>query len=34
MTENKINRRSFMGHSLAAGAALTLPTHRVLGANS
>ena len=34
MTQNKITRRSFVERSLAAGAALTLPTHRVLGANS
>ena len=34
MTENKITRRSFVERSLAAGAAMALPTHRVLGANS
>ena len=34
MTENKITRRSFVERSLFAGAALALPTHRVLGANS
>ena len=34
MTENKITRRSFVERSLAAGAVLALPTHRVLGANS
>ena len=34
MTENKITRRSFVERSLAAGATLALPTHRVLGANS
>ena len=34
MTENKITRRSFVERSLFAGAAMTLPTHRVLGANS
>ncbi|RTZ69216.1 MAG: gfo/Idh/MocA family oxidoreductase, partial [Verrucomicrobia bacterium] len=34
MTENKITRRSFVERSLATGAVLALPTHRVLGANS
>ena len=34
MTEIKITRRSFVERSLATGAALALPTHRVLGANS
>ena len=34
MTENKITRRSFVERSLFAGAAMALPTHRVLGANS
>ena len=34
MTKNKITRRSFVKSSFAAGAAMALPTHRVLGANS
>jgi len=34
MTDKKITRRSFVERSLAAGAVLAMPNHRVLGANS